>query len=338
MDAQFVRVVGQEGVFKLRNGKVVRIPLSRFSQDDLDYIRQKLADEGIRVWTDIDGRQVHAQFLRLADEAVYFRVGGKVTSVPFEKLSIADRRFVRQRMQEKGQTGNLPSAMPDEDLPPLRTWSDTDCNQVEAQLDRVAGKRVLLCTSELTQVIDIGKLTDADHDYLREQLEPQGLAHLVPAKPQPVEPPPTHVVTTTESDEAEPMETSSPEVAILTPPPLPPLPPPATPATHSTTPNPPPQSRVASPAPPASRAALPTDYVAVCGSCNKEVPSHLGAGDRCPHCRVKWDYEEDASGNLRDRHGNAVSPWVKWSGGAGSIVAIILIVLRVFSYFKGSDD
>jgi hypothetical protein len=29
-----------------------------------------------------------------------------------------------------------------------------------------------------------------------------------------------------------------------------------------------------------------------CSNCNKEVPSHIGVGDSCPHCGVEFDYDE----------------------------------------------
>ena len=38
------------------------------------------------------------------------------------------------------------------------------------------------------------------------------------------------------------------------------------------------------------------EKVSICSSCNKEVPDHLGAGDHCPHCNVRFDYEEKADG------------------------------------------
>ena len=40
------------------------------------------------------------------------------------------------------------------------------------------------------------------------------------------------------------------------------------------------------------------ESVFVCSECDGELPSHIGAGDRCPHCKVHLSYEEDEYGNV----------------------------------------
>jgi hypothetical protein len=64
---------------------------------------------------------------------------------------------------------------------------------------------------------------------------------------------------------------------------------------------------------------------AECGKCKREVPSHLGAGDRCPHCGVVWDFEETADGRKIDAGGREVSGG--WMGGAAGAVAAFVAVL-----------
>ncbi|MCA9266066.1 MAG: hypothetical protein KDA60_19535, partial [Planctomycetales bacterium] len=39
--------------------------------------------------------------------------------------------------------------------------------------------------------------------------------------------------------------------------------------------------------------------VHVCTNCNNELPSRVGVGDRCPHCKAYLAYEEDANGNRK---------------------------------------
>ena len=37
-------------------------------------------------------------------------------------------------------------------------------------------------------------------------------------------------------------------------------------------------------------------YEKRCSSCNKVVPDSSKAGGRCPHCGVRWDYEDGPGG------------------------------------------
>ncbi len=47
-----------------------------------------------RVWTDQLGRQVTAKLIRVERDVVYLDLGGRVTQMPFDKLSAADQRFL----------------------------------------------------------------------------------------------------------------------------------------------------------------------------------------------------------------------------------------------------
>lgn len=60
--------------------------------------------------------------------------------------------------------------------------------------------------------------------------------------------------------------------------------------------------------------------VKICSSCNKELPSHLTAGDSCPHCGVHFDYDET--------NGKRSSPGMIGSI-VGGIVALIAIGVRI---------
>jgi hypothetical protein len=39
------------------------------------------------------------------------------------------------------------------------------------------------------------------------------------------------------------------------------------------------------------------EFVSVCSNCQREVPAHLKAGEKCPHCQVSFDYVEHADGS-----------------------------------------
>jgi hypothetical protein len=67
-----------------------------------------------------------------------------------------------------------------------------------------------------------------------------------------------------------------------------------------------------------------------CTQCNKELPSHIKAGDRCPHCRAFLAYEQGADGKKTYAPGGAMIGYFVLGGGGLTAVAVILgIVIRV---------
>lgn len=64
----------------------------------------------------------------------------------------------------------------------------------------------------------------------------------------------------------------------------------------------------------------------ICTVCEKEVPSHIGAGDHCPHCNAFFEYEEGANG---ERDYAPISKRINVRGvrGIGKLVVFVLIVL-----------
>ncbi|MCA9270760.1 MAG: hypothetical protein KDA41_19900, partial [Planctomycetales bacterium] len=219
VDATFVRLLGEEVVLQLSNGKVVKVPLASLSDPDIAFVRGSLLDAGIRVWTDVSGRQVQAQYMRVADGKVYIKANGQTSPVEFTDLSTADRLYVREQLDEKSEQKLLPPADASESLPPPRAWADEDGRLVQGQFDRVASGKVFLAVEGATQVVPFEKLSDADQDYLRERLELQGLAHLLPPKRQP-EPPAIEVAAVAPpSPEPEPTPSIAPPPLFIPPPP-----------------------------------------------------------------------------------------------------------------------
>lgn len=328
IEAKFVRLLGEQVVLQLANGKIAKIPLATLSDDDVAFLRGEQLEAGIRVWTDLTGRQVQAQFARVADGKVYIKVNGETNPVEFADLTTADRLYVRTQLSDDEQKELLPAADASESLPPARAWTDVDGNVVQGQLDRVLPGGVFLAVDGMTRIVRMEKLSEADHDYLREYLEPRGLANLVPAKPKPIEPPDEVAAV-----DPPPPPTETESTPTVTPPP----PPPPVITPRPTPPARPPYSPPSTPPPSYTPPAAPTpqyveQYVGICGECNKEVPAHLGAGDHCPHCGVYWDYEEDEHGNAIDKDGKKLGWWTKIGG--GGIVFIILVIVRIVYALK----
>jgi hypothetical protein len=267
VEAEFVRVSGAQAVLQLPTGRVVQTPLVDLSEADQAYIGEQLRAAGVRVWTDLQGRQVHGQYVRVRDGKVYLKVQEKTTPVLFPTLSIADRWFVRQAAGER-DAKELPEATPEETLPDARTWTDVEGVEAQGQLDRVLPDgRVLLAVEGQTRIVDIKQLSAVDHDYLRKELEDTPLARLVPPpKPKPV------------------------EVAAINPPRMrPPVPPVVPPIAQRTRPTPatssPRQPRTESPIyiPPAPTVKL----VLRCPRCGRVAPAGARYGDPCPDCNKR---------------------------------------------------
>lgn len=61
--------------------------------------------------------------------------------------------------------------------------------------------------------------------------------------------------------------------------------------------------------------------VKMCSNCMKEVPNHITAGDRCPHCHVRFDYDE--TNGKRYRVPGAIA-------GLGALVSLIAFAIRKY--------
>ncbi len=95
-------------------------------------------------------------------------------------------------------------------------------------------------------------------------------------------------------------------------------------------PSAPPQPVNAVPVPPVPvsapvDASPPCLAAKVCMSCNKPVPNDAKVGDRCPHCGVIWDVEEDERGNVISRSTVGIG-----AGIGGIIIFVLACFMRVY--------
>jgi len=70
-----------------------------------------------------------------------------------------------------------------------------------------------------------------------------------------------------------------------------------------------------------------------CGNCDKPVPN-AKIGDKCPHCGVRWEYEDLGNGQVKDASGK-VRPKssvekVGIGGGIAGVIAVVIYLLRAF--------
>lgn len=341
ISAKFVRVHGGNVVLT-RAGRVITVPFSNFSPADQDYIRSQLEANGqgslvppaarrgassdgqphglrrvgpaamdedddatssadpeettagsgvTRTWTDIRGRTMEAELVGVSGHTVVLRKDGRRVTYPLAGFSPADQEYIGA---QQGSGGIGPGSMPE-----MPGFDPADISGEPAEAS--SG--------------DYGHEPDEEMDMSEVDAEP---SHEYGRPPD-------------EDHESEEDYGSTPEYAGSASGPH--GPPedhgqgssgPPMPRGRATTDIPPPTGYATSP----SKWMEEEEY-AECGSCGREVPANLGAGDTCPHCGVKWDYEETADGRTVDASGNEVSGSCEGLGIGGSIVVGVLVVIGV---------
>jgi hypothetical protein len=158
-------------------------------------------------WTDVDGRTMQAEFVRLEGTDVVFRRNGREVSVPISRLSGDDRdRAVefslrgptagtrsrvdrgsntaggrgagesveRSSPNESSETGPVPNRR--------RTWTDIRGQQAQARFIEMRDHLVVLKRAGRVGQFNVPfqDLTSADQQFLRELLTSRGEGHLIP--------------------------------------------------------------------------------------------------------------------------------------------------------------
>ena len=167
-----------------------------------------VAQAEVRTWTDVKGRQMQAEFLRLDDDKVFFLKDGAQFEFPFSRLSPQDRTTITRLAAEQAisggpltssappatssastpasggnSRGNSAGSAPRQSLTAKRPWSDTQGNSVTGQFVRIHDGNVVVRHSGRVTPVPYHNLSAADQQFLREHLEARGQAHLIPARP-----------------------------------------------------------------------------------------------------------------------------------------------------------
>jgi len=319
-------------------------PPARPAQDadsapDASDNRRVLADQPLRAWTDAQGRKINAKLLEIRDDGVVLMMNGEKFTVPFSRLSRSDQRYVERLERESASAdrvaeateGEAPTGFPTPppsvpnapvfDPPPI------DAARVEEHARRA---------EERMEEIHAGMQEEARRreDEARRQAEsmeefarnvaeqaganesfPPAFENDSPPESSPDYPDPPHDAVAanvpSRSGAAAPPGYSPPPPSFREPPPLEP----EIPAT-----------------------AFPTGpsmgEVGLCSNCNKEVPAHIGAGQRCPHCGVYFEYEESESGQRTyAKGGGSSNVHISGRGVRGLIKIGVFVVFALLGFF-----
>ncbi|HIQ21120.1 MAG TPA: hypothetical protein EYH34_07790 [Planctomycetes bacterium] len=171
-----------------------------------------------RVWTDKQGNQITATFVRLHGSFVILSQGNRVLRVPMDALSPEDQQYVRRRaagmedqtpeasaasaqeqrrppalrpVQEPSSSGGQePSTDPTESSG-VRTWTDVHGRTLRAEFVGVSGNQVMLRSGTETKSYPFGGFSPQDQAYIESLLKQRGQEGLVPGLRASASPPMT---------------------------------------------------------------------------------------------------------------------------------------------------
>lgn len=107
-------------VYLIRGTKTVAVvPFFNLSKADRDFVTGQLEKSGKtdllpkvgeqRVWTDLQGRAIEAQFIGMKKRNVVVLENDKVVEYVFSTFSVEDQEYVKKQMEERGQGDLVPT-------------------------------------------------------------------------------------------------------------------------------------------------------------------------------------------------------------------------------------
>jgi hypothetical protein len=170
----------------------------------------------VRTWTDVAGRKTDAKFVRVFNGEVILERDGRMLKVPLARFSAADQKHIGELTaspassaaaptkaeaagpQKKDGPATTPAAAKGEkgatdaakepdakaaavELKRLRDWRDNAGNVVKARFERIFGQQVVLSAGNRLRTVEFSRLSAADQEFVRKNLEAQGLGGDVPA-------------------------------------------------------------------------------------------------------------------------------------------------------------
>ena len=134
LEADFVRVTNDDKLVLQSVDQEFIVPLNRFIAEDQEHVKKLLLIKVTplpsgnslpsktlpgrkptkrsltekRIWTDEDGLSITAKFLRIHEERVVLMQGSKAVPVEFYKLSEADQEFLHKQLDALGRSAEIP--------------------------------------------------------------------------------------------------------------------------------------------------------------------------------------------------------------------------------------
>ncbi len=374
--AKFVRV-HQGDVVLLRGGRALKVPFENLSQEDQEYIRKELEakgqghlvpatsgwsvgartgrpgvgrldgptggedgdpDEGWegdqdreegpggpepeRTWTDTRGRTIEARFVGMSGNNVLLLKEGRQISVPLAAVSPQDQQYVRAAVAARGAGGSAPggagprSRSPHASGPPPGYASRMPPGYAEYGEEESEDQEEMMEHEESEEYSEYGPPEDMDEQQ-RSGRGPGSSGYRGGSSAGYGSQSGYGGGSSGRSGFPGPRSPRGPGG-----------PPPSYPSSDYGE----------SSSEESYAGGADSQIVYYCTGCKKEVPAHLKAGDKCPHCGITFEYEQTADGKWVDKGGREVSPWLVKIGGTGGIVTVVVIVIGLLVRLAASRD
>lgn len=157
-EAKFVRIFNGDVILE-KDGRMLKVPLARFSAADQKYIREQSTSPASPAET------------ASKTDAAERGDAGKDTKKAAAKTGEASADAAKE------PNAKVAAA----ELRRMRDWRDNSGNVVKARFERLLGGRVVLAAGNRMRTIDFARLSADDQEFLRRNLEAQGGAADVPA-------------------------------------------------------------------------------------------------------------------------------------------------------------
>ncbi|RCS54230.1 hypothetical protein DTL42_03525 [Bremerella cremea] len=286
LTGKFVEFVDGNKVRIDSNGKSYDISIDRFSNSDKEYLEEQKEEEasssarprrsnlkGWREWTDDQGTQIKAKYVRMFDGHVILLQGKTPHKVPFYKMSEEDQAYLRAELTALGEQDSIPpkpvepvgNGEPGSSNPTMGGPAYTPPEITQPSNNNYEPTRLGNQTAAYEPPKTAAEIA-AENQKIEEarRREAEKLAY---ANQKQLE----HEAE--EARRAKQKEREQQQVASNTRPP-----------------------RFSGPS---NSNFGPSQEVVdhyYCSSCNKTVSSNVKAGDRCPHCGIVFDYKEGDNG------------------------------------------
>ena len=129
-----------------------------------------------RHWTDIDGNEISARFVRVTDGVVYLKKGTRIVEVPFVKFCEEDQEFIR---------GVVTKSSKEHD----REWEDRKGRKTKATFVRLEDGKVVLLRKNKEAKVSMENLSAKDQEYVTKKMARRAEAELALETPAHLDPP-----------------------------------------------------------------------------------------------------------------------------------------------------
>lgn len=319
----FVEVVDDDTVRIEADGKTYDIPISRFSNSDKQYIELQKANDtdspsesprrrrsnlkGWRQWTDSDGNEIRAKYVRMVDGEVVLLQGNIGHRVDFYKLSEEDQAYLRTELTAIGEEGSIPpkpvtptagnegmnggqGGNPSYTPPSItpQNGNTYEPNVMGNQAPAYAPPKTAAEIAAENAKIEEARRREAEKQEYAAQKQREKEEEDARRRKQ-----------EERQQQQQVANNSGPRF---------------------------PQGMNNSSTPDFGGFQQEQVLVYQCTNCNKEIPDNLGAGDHCPHCGAFFQYEEDEFGRKTKE---VAMPWYYSAPiPIGLIVWVVVAVIR----------